>query len=543
MKGRASRKKAVRAARSRRSVQPPARAAATPPPREHAQGALSVAPPPTRRRPGAADHTFAAALYPASGGLAAPNPALRRALPRPGLLIAAVRVLMAALLCAVCALGIQALVQRLQADSYVAAYSVMVGGRSYGNVRAPEQAQAAYEDALAQLCEQSGRQLTCPQSLALYQITAPERRIQTQAQLTEALSASMQTQVLATVITVNDRPAAALESPDQAQAVLDAVLQPYQGFVSDQEALGFVEDVQLTPLPVDADLLHTPEQAVRALTLGLDTQDHWYEVKSGDNLSRIAKSFGLTKTDLRRANPALANTDLIQPGQQINAVKPLRWVNVYFTQTVEREQEIPYQTVEEKTSTLYTTQKEEKQAGRNGVSHVVSRITYVNGIETDSAILSQTVLTEPRERIVLVGTKAVPRASSASSRAKFPLPLRSYRISSKFGPRKAPVPGASTYHKGVDLAAPKGTPIYASAGGTVSFSGSKSGYGLTVMINHGGGAVTLYGHCSKLLVKKGQKVDAGQIIALVGNTGVSSGPHCHFELRINGTPADPLKYK
>ena len=95
---------------------------------------------------------------------------------------------------------------------------------------------------------------------------------------------------------------------------------------------------------------------------------------------------------------------------------------------------------------------------------------------------------------------------------------------------------------GVDLAAPKGTPIYASRDGTISYSGASSGYGLLVEINHGSGITTRYGHCSKLLVKKGQKVKQGQIIALVGSTGHSTGPHCHFEIRINGTPVNPEKY-
>ena len=123
----------------------------------------------------------------------------------------------------------------------------------------------------------------------------------------------------------------------------------------------------------------------------------------------------------------------------------------------------------------------------------------------------------------------------------WPIP-DSTRITSKFGPRKAPVAGASNYHKGVDVGAPKGTPIIAAAGGTVVISTYHYSAGNYVMINHGNGVYTVYMHASKLLVSVGDKVKQGQKIALVGTTGYSTGNHLHFGVRINGTYYDPLNY-
>lgn len=97
-------------------------------------------------------------------------------------------------------------------------------------------------------------------------------------------------------------------------------------------------------------------------------------------------------------------------------------------------------------------------------------------------------------------------------------------------------------HLGDDYAASTGTPIKASDGGTVVTAGWYYGYGLTVIINHGGGVKTLYGHCSSLNVSVGDKVFQGQNIAAVGNTGNSYGAHCHFEIIINGTHVDPSLY-
>lgn len=100
----------------------------------------------------------------------------------------------------------------------------------------------------------------------------------------------------------------------------------------------------------------------------------------------------------------------------------------------------------------------------------------------------------------------------------------------------------SSRHTGLDIAAPSGTKIKAAAGGTVTFSGYKNSYGYMIVINHGNGVETYYGHCSKLFAKEGQKVEQGEIIAAVGNTGNSTGPHLHLEIRLNGVAYNPQNY-
>ena len=129
--------------------------------------------------------------------------------------------------------------------------------------------------------------------------------------------------------------------------------------------------------------------------------------------------------------------------------------------------------------------------------------------------------------------------SGPQIKGKLPLPV-SGRISSKFGMRFHPIRKRTKLHTGVDIAAPTGTPIRASAAGVVISAGWAGAYGNAVILQHGGGISTLYGHCSRVLVKKGQKVSKGQVIAKVGSTGYSTGPHCHFEKRVNGKPVNPL---
>ena len=167
-------------------------------------------------------------------------------------------------------------------------------------------------------------------------------------------------------------------------------------------------------------------------------------------------------------------------------------------------------------------------------------VTRVNGEEVSREIVQTTVLEEMTPRIVVVGTKSYDFATSighvGSGSLSFPVPGYSY-ITTRFG---------QGGHRGTDICAPAGTPIYACAGGTVVEAGWHYSWGNYVRIDHGG-YYTLYAHCSQLTVSAGQSVAQGQLIGLVGNTGYSSGNHCHLELWLDNSGAysrltDPLNY-
>ncbi len=115
-------------------------------------------------------------------------------------------------------------------------------------------------------------------------------------------------------------------------------------------------------------------------------------------------------------------------------------------------------------------------------------------------------------------------------------------VTSGFGYRRDPVWGGWRFHAGIDIAGPPGTPIVAAAGGTVISAGWDKGYGLAIEIDHGKGVTTYYAHCSRLAVSPGMEVKRGEVIAYTGSTGKATGPHLHYEVRVNGVPRNPEKY-
>lgn len=143
--------------------------------------------------------------------------------------------------------------------------------------------------------------------------------------------------------------------------------------------------------------------------------------------------------------------------------------------------------------------------------------------------------------VALSTTRPTSRTSvSTSSNLRQQVPTGS--VTSGFGMRRHPILGGYRAHNGIDLAAPMGTPIVASTDGVVQVAGWNGGYGNFVALDHGGGVQTRYGHMSRIDVVEGQAVRKGDVIGLIGSTGRSTGPHLHYEVRVNGQPVDPLSW-
>ena len=188
-----------------------------------------------------------------------------------------------------------------------------------------------------------------------------------------------------------------------------------------------------------------------------------------------------------------------------------------------------------------------------GVLHTVKAgqaiadIAKTYGVTEGAIRLANELSGEPAVgmRIFVPSPAVVPQATAVAlgkkEATRFAWPARG-PISSPYGPRIHPIYRVSSFHAGIDLAIPEGTPVYAAAPGRVVTAGWDGGYGLLVVIDHGDGYSTYYAHLSQLLVSVGQFVEIGQRIARSGNTGLSTGPHLHFEIRRDGVAVDPLLF-
>ena len=267
------------------------------------------------------------------------------------------------------------------------------------------------------------------------------------------------------------------------------------------------------------------------------TAEVTYEVKKGDTWSQIANSNGLTSAELLALNPGY-NIDKLQIGEVLTLSASVPYLTMTVVQRERYIDDVAFDIEYTDSANLYKGDYKVTSPGEYGAADVVANVTYVNGEETERTVLSSVTLKEPVTEQRLQGTKARPTWLPTGT---FRWPVTG-RITSRFGSRSSPGGIGSTNHKGIDIAAPRGTPVYAADGGTVTYAGWMSGYGYLVRISHGNGYETYYGHNSSLTVSVGQHVYKGQQIARVGSTGNSTGNHCHFEVRYNGVAKNPLNY-
>ena len=208
-------------------------------------------------------------------------------------------------------------------------------------------------------------------------------------------------------------------------------------------------------------------------------------------------------------------------------------LGVWSTVNTTWDEEIPFETVYKESDTLTKGHSAVETPGEVGIIRHYGIALQENGKELSSAETAQKKMKDPVTQVVLVGTREIGFGEGTGTYVK---PC-SGSLSSGFGSRWG------RRHTGVDLAAPNGTAITAADSGTVkSAEWNSGGYGNLVVIDHGNGVETWYAHCSEILVKEGDVIEQGELIAKVGSTGRSTGNHLHFEIRISGNPVDPAKY-
>uniref|UniRef100_UPI004056D520 peptidoglycan DD-metalloendopeptidase family protein n=1 Tax=Acetatifactor sp. TaxID=1872090 RepID=UPI004056D520 len=300
------------------------------------------------------------------------------------------------------------------------------------------------------------------------------------------------------------------------------------------KTMNFAEEVEIVEVYLPESQLTSLQAAIEEVTKEQETASE-YEVVAGDTLSEIAIKVNIPMDKIIEMNSHMLENEnsTIRIGDKLFITVPEPELSVERMEQTYVEEIYDAEIIYVDNDSWYTTQTQVLQQPSAGFRKAVVNISYLNDKEVAREILKEEVIVEAVPKIVERGTRIPPT---------YIKPISGGRLTSTFGYRKAPTKGASSYHGAVDWAVPTGTAVYASSGGTVSKAGWGSGYGYVVYIDHADGRQTRYAHLSKVLVKSGQTVKQGERIALSGNTGVSTGPHLHFEMRINGTRVNPLKY-
>ena len=322
------------------------------------------------------------------------------------------------------------------------------------------------------------------------------------------------------------------------EGALEELMEQMKEAVTNEDTIScdFAENVEIKQEYVSTDEIMNLGYLAEIL-YSTKTAEVTYEVKKGDTWSEIAEEHGLTSRELLALNPGYS-IDKLQIGEVLTLSASVPYLTMTVVQRERYVEDVMYDIEYTDSANLYKGDYKVTSPGQYGAADVVATVTYVNGEETERTVLSSVTLREPVTERRLQGTKERPTWLPTGS---FRWPV-SGRVTSYFGGRRSPGGIGSTNHKGIDIAAPRGTPVYAADGGTVTYAGWMSGYGYLVRINHGNGYETYYGHNSSLTVSVGQKVYKGQQIARVGSTGNSTGNHCHFEIRYNGVAKNPLNY-
>lgn len=408
-------------------------------------------------------------------------------------------------------------------------YAVYAGDQKIASVADQEIYQQAYDQALTCLQDCLGEEFAFEQQPVLRRavVYCKNQDVDT---VSYQLLSSVSDVVEAIAVRVDGKLVTAFADERLAELTVNRILERAAMENPDAE-VSFAEEVELLRQHVPAVLVQEPQKALEILT-GYREQPVTHTVADGESLWSISRAYGVSVDDLVYANPTI-DAELIQPGDTLQLTRPVPVLAIQTVQVVNYEQEIAYETQQIADASMYQGRVSVSQEGHTGKRWVEAKVTRIDGIEVASEILQEQVLEHPVAQVEYVGTKERPATTGSGS---FSRPY-SGAVSSRFGYRWG------RQHAGVDLSGRTGDPIYAADGGKIISSGyDNGGYGYMVIIDHENGYKTYYAHCSQLLVSAGDRVVKGELIAKVGSTGNSTGPHLHFEVRLNGTPVDPMSY-
>ncbi len=416
---------------------------------------------------------------------------------------------------------------------YTPACAVIMDGQELGLVTTKAQVQAIEDRVEDRVSAILGRPYEMEDQVTLNWRVVNKRELTSPITLENALFNQVSEVTRGYVLTLDGQPIATQTTSQGLRDLIDSLKAPYVN--ENTIRAEFTTPLELHYEYVDVRQVTDDLSAVTALLTSNSVEPMIYTVQAGDTTSAIALRQDMSLSDLLAMNPGV-EADKLWIGQELTVRQSVPYLGVRTVDQVTYEEvvEPPVEYVDD--NTMYQGDSKVLEPGAEGLNQVTAQITYLSGQEDHRDILSTQVLTAPVTKVVAQGTKERPKTMP---KGYFIWPVRGV-ITSGYGNRS--LFGTRNFHGGIDIYVPTGTSVKAADGGTVITAEYNRSYGYYVVISHGNGKTTYYAHNSKLLVSVGDKVYQGQVIAKSGATGNVTGPHCHFEVRINGQRQNPRNY-
>ncbi len=414
-------------------------------------------------------------------------------------------------------------------------YAVTVDGEALGYVATKDEWRLALQDTKEWAERAMGVPVALSSTVELAKVKpGPGETILTGDALRQACQAEINYVTRVWAIAVAGQDVAYVRTEAEAKQVVPSLIDDYRKSLlkkGNTNVLSISLDRQVTCHESEAPVAEVGdvEQAKRILLRGTD-KTLVHVVTRGESLWGIAASASLTVADLRKANPGLTNVNVIRIGQEINLIVPDPYVNLKSTEKYAYIKYLPFGESVRQDSSLWPYEGYVEKAGVHGRNEVMVEIDRVNGDEVARRLVSERNLSGSTSQYYVQGTKVYPARSGGWI---WPAPGR---ITSPYGYRRR------EFHRGMDIGAPYGASVLAAKGGKVTLAGWNGGLGKCVIIDHGNGLESRYGHLSVISVSAGDSVSGGQVIGQVGSTGRSTGAHLHFEVHLNGNSVNPIGY-
>lgn len=427
-------------------------------------------------------------------------------------------------------------------------YHVYVDGQEVGTVDHPERVQDFIKDEIEeQKKNHANLNIRVENQIDFKEEVSLKEKPQTMETL-KALEQKIELKVAAQALIINGKAIGYTVEKQEMDGVLDELKKKYGPLPlandksstvraasastdTDNSSVSFKETVEIKTQDAPPEQVLIKEELQELIEKGtLEPKVHI--VKAGDCLGCIAEQYGITTQDIIRSNPGIQEDTLLQLDQEVmvTAVEPL--LTVVTKEKIQADIKLDY-AIEARTNTaMYRGDSKVIQQGQEGLKQVTYQLVKENGIQIEKKIIDEKIISEPVKKIIEKGTKVKPNRGDGN----FAWPTHGGRITSGFGARWGRM------HEGLDIAGVGNRNIMAADNGKVVKAGWYGNYGKCVIIDHGNGYKTLYGHLSSISVSVGDTIEKGEKLGVMGSTGESTGVHLHFEILKNGSNKNPIAF-